>query len=397
MLKACSATFLIALSATASYAQSNTNVLKVTSPVQELSSTQLGTAPSEKAQPYASGVLTKVDAVMLLKNLNADPSRTTIINILRWKDATHTSTKFATWYLYDPNPSKTSFYFESADQLLKSTAIAGQTELQFIYVHINADLTTGQSEYADPTRKSPDVVLLHNVSYSITVAKQQTQFLQDLQTLVSVLGFSIPTPEAGVTPALPPSPGYFSVTQFKSPWSTSSIAITASLENSNSSDPVNTKQTQSKTSGSTSNQLMSQTYTNEKPSWIGLSAGVQITSYKDVSYQQSSSTITPNSITQQNVYVFFDGYLPPVLPTLSSFRYIPQPFVGLPIKGKVLRHIMVGGGIGLHWLEPFGGVVFDTQNGQTTTTSGTSNKLTLQAVFGLKVSMTALGKALKKS
>jgi hypothetical protein len=57
---------------------------------------------------------------------------------------------------------------------------------------------------------------------------------------------------------------------------------------------------------------------------------------------------------------------------------------------------MVGGGVGVHWLEPFGGVVLDTENNKTTAGTTTKTKLTLQPVFGLKISISALAKALKK-
>jgi len=122
---------------------------------------------------------------------------------------------------------------------------------------------------------------------------------------------------------------------------------------------------------------------------------VQITSYKDITYQSSSGTLVPSSITKQDVYFFLDGYVPPVLPSLASFRYIPQPFFGLPIKGEVLRHSMLGFGVGMHWLEPFGGVVFDTQNNQVKGANVNKTGITYKYVFGLKISMSAVAKALK--
>lgn len=56
---------------------------------------------------------------------------------------------------------------------------------------------------------------------------------------------------------------------------------------------------------------------------------------------------------------------------------------------------MLGGGIGFHWLEPFGGVIFDTQNKQVTGPNLNKTHVTYQAVFGLKMSMSALATALK--
>jgi hypothetical protein len=185
-------------------------------------------------------------------------------------------------------------------------------------------------------------------------------------------------------PTAPPAPpvyvGYFSVSTFNSQWTTSGITIAASLDSSSS--PQKSMQG--------TNTITSNTYTNEKPSWIGLSAGVPITTYKDVTYQSSGGTLVPTSITKQDAYIFLDGYFPAVTPSLAGFRYIPQPFFGLPLSGKVLRHSMAGIGIGLHWIEPFGGVIFDTQNNQGSSNTGT----TFRYVFGIKLSITAVGKVL---
>jgi hypothetical protein len=355
---------------------------------------QLGVAPSEDAEPYKSGLLTPEAAPALLAALNADKSKTTIIHILRWKDPDHSTVKFDKWYLYDPTPSKSSFYLETKLQIFQSTAIPGRKDLQFVYIHLNAVLASGTSEWKAPgSVLDPTPILAHPVNYTITVTKAQTQFIQDLQTLAQILKVYSPAAAAAAT-----SCGYYSFTLFTSQWTTSTITIAASLDSTNKTKPAASPANAAgipANAKSASNQLTSKTYNNERPSWVGLSAGVPITSFKDITYQQTSSTLTPTSITQQNAYVFIDGYFPPVLPTLTTFRYIPHPFFGLPIKGEVFRHAMIGGSIGAHWLEPFGGVVFDTQNNQVKSATNNKTSITYQAVFGLKVSVSALGKALK--
>lgn len=360
-------------------AQSDTEVFKVTSPIQTLG-TQIGANVADDAEPYKSGVLNPSSAEAILTALGADARKTTIIHVLRWTDPEHTQTKFQKWYLYDPTPSTISFYLQSKQQVFQSTAIPGRRDFQFIYIHLNADLGGGEGEWKLVT--AAGTTLKHPVSYTITVTKQQTQFLRDLNTVLQILG--VVGAAADVA-----KPGYYSVSTFKSQWDTSSISIAASLDSGN--------KTQGKGDGqnSASNQLASKTYANEKPSWIGLSAGVPITKYKDVTFQSSSSTLVPSSITKQDVYLFVDGYVPPVLPSLSSFRYLPHPFFGLPIKGKVLRHSMLGVGIGLHWLEPFGGVIFDTENNEVKGPSVHKTQLKIQPVFGLKISVSAVAKALK--
>jgi hypothetical protein len=441
-------------------AQSDQDVIRVTGPVRQIPSVQGIPVPPKdgSTEPYKTGLLSPKDAEKLLETLvGVDKAKmTTIIHLLRWSDAEHTTVLFQKWYLYDPHPSKTSFYLQSEQQGFERTAIPGRKELQFVYIHLNHNLenppnerewepysqidpnnpqpviwpsssttnvnsihvaasrrvatvvTLGQNGFAknqeiclswpkfkktqtagticgrvstiiDSTtlqlstsnalpdlnvlnctntcKAIPRIPTLKNpISYTITVTKEKTQFVQDLQTVLQILGVTVPAAgaiEAEKQPAVPP-PGYYSVSTFQSRWSTSSIGIAASLNGNSKSPPAPAGST---TPGATANQLASATYHNEKPAWIGLSAGIPITTYKDVVFQTSSGTLVPQSITQQKAYVFLDGYIPPVLPSLVSFRYIPHPFVGFPLKGEVFRHVMVGGGVGVHWLEPFGGVV----------------------------------------
>src|SRR5438876_1063456 len=83
---------------------------------------------------------------------------------------------------------------------------------------------------------------------TITFTKAQTQFIQDIKTALQVLGLTIPV---GLTPVAP-SPGYFSITTFRSQWTTSGITIAASLDSSNKSQGAN--------QNSASNNLSSNTY-----------------------------------------------------------------------------------------------------------------------------------------
>jgi hypothetical protein len=458
----------LALSPLPCFAQSNTQVYKVTGPVFSLEG-QLGTL-SDTPDPAHTPLLNAKTLVAnpktvrdLLGDLGANNSMATIIHVLRWKDTNHTSVSLEKWYFYDPSPPKGAFYLQTEQEIFQRTAIPGYQNLQFVFIHLNASLASGIKEWAlVPTTaaratatvsanglvtaiavdnggsgykeappctltegggsgatctatvtagsvssltvdspgsgytSAPKVnlnTLLHPVSYTITVTKAETQFLQDLKTALQVLGLGdLSTLTLGAAPV---SYGYFGISTFQPQWTTSGITIAASLDSSN--PPKNQGASQNGKGTGTSNSLSSNTYINEKPSFVGLSAGVQITSYKDVTFQSSSGALVPNSITKQDVYFFLDGYYPGVLPSLRSFRYIPHPFFGLPIKGEVLRHSMLGIGLGMHWLEPFGGVIFDTQNNQVKNgNTSTKTGITYQFVFGLKVSMTAVGKALAK-
>jgi hypothetical protein len=92
-------------------AQSDTDVFKLTSSIQTLGG-QLGTDITDTAEPYKSGDLSPANVGKVLKDLGADNTKTTIIHLLRWKDAEHTQVKFQKWFLYDPTPSKLTFYLQ---------------------------------------------------------------------------------------------------------------------------------------------------------------------------------------------------------------------------------------------------------------------------------------------
>jgi len=306
---------------------------------------------------------------------------------------------FEKWYIYDPSPPLSSFYIPSSAEFT-GTSIPGRTTFQLVYFNLNHCLTvggdcttanTGDSEWAIQNGTNP-VQMLHPVSYSVTVAKAKTQFLQDLESILNITGL-ISTASVA-TPAV----GYYSIGNFSSQWTTSTITVNVSLDSGNKNQPTPGDSSDPTSKNTSSTQLASQVFTNERPSWVGLSGGVQIKGYKDVTYQSSSGTLVSSSVSSSNVYLFIDAYVPPVIPGLETFRWIPHPTFGMPIKGKVLRHTMLGGAVGLKWCEPYGGVVFDTENSQvksSSTSGNNSTSLTIQPVFGLKISISAVAKAIK--
>jgi hypothetical protein len=390
---------------------SNTETFKVTSPIRILHE-ELGNDLT--TEPYKSGEINYkssmsvggvkgVDAESLLNDLNiahgqdVTDKRITIIHVLRWKDDNHTTVSFQKWYVYDPAPPKSDFYVISKQKIFEGTNIAGRKNFRFVYLHFNANFevdagTTDESIKSDclPPTTTPMIdCLKYPVSYTIAVSKKQTQFIQDLKT---VLGLVLPgAGGGGPDKAVPKVTGYWSMSEFSSQYETSTITITPSMNSS-------AKPTQGTQPGQTGQdtaaaQLSPNTYTNEKPSYIGLSFAIPVTSYKDITFQSSSGTLVPKSITQQNVYVNFDFYYPAAQPGLAALRWIPHPFVGLPIKGKVLQHTMAGVAFGLPWCEPFAGLVFDVQNASV---DNVKQKTTLKGVFGFKVSVSLVAKALMK-
>jgi hypothetical protein len=295
--------------------------------------------------------------------------------------------------------------------LFEGQNISGRKNYRTIYIHLNKEFvepifnpSTHQAIYEDESIKAsclPDAngtapnatdCLKHPVSYTIAISKQQSQFMQDLKTVLSIAG--VTTAGGGAERIVPPSPpkvtGYWSMSEFSSQYDESTLTITPTM---NSTQATQGSVASPSGQDTASKQLSPTTYTNQKPSYVGLSFAVPVKSYKDITYNSSGGTLAPKSITQQNVYVNFDFYYPKAQPGLTAFRWIPHPFVGLPIKGKVLQHTMAGLAFGLPWFEPFGGIVFDREHGSV---NGASQRTTFKGVFGFKVSVSAVAKALKK-
>jgi hypothetical protein len=393
-----------------SQTNSDTQTFAVTSPVNILQRQDLAKLPNA-ANLSTDGEINAADAADTLRDLFGtlptavvaiDSETVVIIHVLGWKDTGHTTAKFDKWYVYDPHSHTYDFYVKTKQQLFEGTTLAGRTKYRFVYIHFNVDLNPDGSNSDESIVQTcldksgsswtvQDNCLAHPVSYNIVISKQQTQFIQDLNTVLQMV---LPAGSIAKDLKAPPpvrSVGYWSYSDFNSQYSTSSIKITASLESS--SAPLKGKTVGAAGQNAASSQLATQTYANEKPSYIGLSFAVPVTSYKDVTFQSSTGTLAPSSITQQNVYITFDGYFPGAQPGLAAFRWIPHPFAGLPIKGKVLQHTMAGVAFGLPWFEPFAGIVFDRQNASL---NGQSQRTTFKGAFGFKVSVSAVAKALKK-
>jgi hypothetical protein len=404
---------LVVASVSSSQSTSETQTLAITSPINILQKQDLAKLPNasnlstdgEINVGDAPSTLQTLFGVLPTKVAATDSETVVIIHVLGWKDAGHTAAKFDKWYVYDPHPHTYDFYVKTKQQLFEGTTIAGRTKYRFVYLHFNFDLNPDGSNPDESITQScldnlkstwtvQDSCLIHPVSYNVAISKQQTQFIQDLDTVLQMVLPAAPLAAKELNAAPPPpvrSVGYWSYSDFTSQYSTSSIKITASLQSA--SAPIKGQPAGAAGQNNASNQLASQTYNNEKPSYIGLSFAVPVTSYKSVTYQSSSGTLVPSSITQQNVYVTFDAYFPAAQPGLTAFRWVPHPFAGLPIKGKVLQHTMAGLAIGLPWFEPFAGIVFDRQNASV---NGESQRTTFKGIFGFKVSVSAVAKALKK-
>lgn len=378
-----------------------------------------GPAPQSLAyeQPYKSGAIDVSAAPKLLKRLaNVDSAtdkkdgRVTIMHVLRWGDKDHKTVKFKHWYVFDPR-AKWRFYLESSQAIFEGNLISGRTKFRLIYIHLNCDLEDGEKSppgesYPPPGvgttegAQPPVTSLNHAIGYKIDISKQQPQFLRDLSTVLQII--------TGGTKAASKDPyvGYYSVFEFESEYTTSNITITMTAKDTTATHQgkgLSTPNSEAGKDGGTgntqtqANDLDSKAYTNEGKQWVTLSFAVPLNSYRDITYSQSGDLLQPKTVNRQNVYVAANFFVPwPVLGGLATSRYFPHPFFGVPIKGQPLRNTMLGFGIGLKWLEPFAGLVFDDQQ-IADSAAHHHNHLVLKGAFGLNISVDAAKSVLLKS
>jgi hypothetical protein len=178
-----------------------------------------------KSERYQTGKLTSSDAEALIsrvtkaasstdcfsktvKDKDGNPADTcvTIIHILRWGAADHSSVMFQEWYVYDPTPLKNAFYFSNAQSRFEGTVITGRTQFRFIYIHLNFNLNNSHTESFKTDITTNKDVLQYPVNYSVAITKQQTQFFKDATSLLSMIGAL--TTSANAASATDPEIGY---------------------------------------------------------------------------------------------------------------------------------------------------------------------------------------------
>jgi hypothetical protein len=377
------------------FAQDDPEKFTVNSPVVELRQNTLGTLIN------ATGVLHSTDAA----NLNAalctatnnylvskgtpvsqqltDCNRTTFYHIVKFEDADHEKIRSQQWYVHDTRQIQFGeFYTQSSQAQFEAAYVRGERNFQFIYVHL-------LSTPGEPFRNAMGT-LLHPVGYSITVTRRRPQFLTDAIALAGLVG--LPVPGAAAAAVADPVVGYFTVFQFESQFSRSDVTIAAKIGDEKKTPPDGGKGVQTQ-----ANDSVKKAYVNEGPQWAGLSIAVPLTTYKDVEYNQTDNTLQAKTVKRENIYAVLNVYLPPVDVGQTRFRYLPHPLFGVPIKGQPLRHLMAGLAIGLNWVEPFAGVVFNRQQRPIAPGSTTlEDHLVRKLVFGVNIPIGAAKAALAK-
>ena len=138
------------------------------------------------------------------------------------------------------------------------------------------------------------------------------------------------------------------------------------------------------------NSIASQTYTNQPLQWFSLSAVVPLTSYKDLSYNSTGGNLQAQTVNRQNVYVTANFYYPKIELSQNTFRWLPNPMFGLPLKGQPLRNSLYGFSDGWRWIQPFWGIVLDVQQVGTSGTTSLHNRYVRKGVYGVGISLSDL-------
>jgi hypothetical protein len=185
---------------------------------------------------------------------------------------------------------------------ISDSTLPGVKDFYLVFVHFYEDL--GFSSTPD-IRPSAGLF-----TYKVTITKAPSQFRQDLQTLAGILNF--PFPKSAFAYPTPPasqhSPGYFAYQEIQSQFDTSSIgvSVTTSTKGKAATSVADRAQAPQK--------LTPNKFSNQPPSYIGLSFAMPVTSYKDVTYVPSSGTVGPTKVTRQNLYATLDFYYPAAVP-----------------------------------------------------------------------------------
>jgi hypothetical protein len=368
-----------------------------------IKSTDLNFAKSTGLDDFLqSGTLSSVaDLQMLLHRIVSAADQKNagayVIHVLQWQKGDK-AVNFEKWYVYDStNSSKDGFYLQSDKDILARKFIQGQTHIIFVAFYLRSD-PDGPAAISAAERP----ILQKTAAYSIQISKTYSTLRTELVGLASILGWGdlataiLEPGQAAATPQKAATKefeiGYAAYTPLPTvPYPVSSIAFTSDFAAAGGAAPTPSAAVGANATPTTVTSTA--TFTDEPPTPFDISAAYPVTSYKDVTYQQTANGLVPNNAKQQNVYATFDIYAPPVEPQLVATRWIPHLFVGLPLGGKVLDHPMGGIAIGLKYAQLFYGDVADFQN----QSSKGQRSITNRGVFGIKISISTVSGLFKKS
>jgi hypothetical protein len=152
--------------------------------------------------------------------------------------------------------------------------------------------------------------------------------------------------------------------------------------------------------------LTAKTFDNEGKYHIDFSVAVPITKISDLSYVQSSNTVTAASISKQNIFALFDYYIRPVDIKNTILPKFPYLLTGVAIGSQPLKKALFGVGWGPIYANFYAAMLLNTERAPTTwkcgdnlpsTTAGASltNRSCPEFNFGLNIAVGAVTDALK--
>jgi hypothetical protein len=315
-----------------------------------------------------------------------DAAQYYVINIVKWK---HSGTQnpsapapslFETassdWYLYNVSDHsvirETPFGGTFHPTVSSASRIYGSKVIGFLAVHLRPD------DVDQPTFKT-----LH-ITYNIKVAAKQAFNVQDLMSLVQILGGATTittTPPSAVPRALPPperrmglygggllggiaslpdditftanvsfpsapkTPAKAATRAPTAPAPTATATATATSTAPSSPPPCDGSTNSKDTTQQSNCSFSSPTYDDEGLYHWDISVGVPFKGLSQLNYSSTDGTVTSKSNLKLNAYAFFDIY--PVAIDLKSPPPLAYPhlMLGLPFSGKVFNAPFLGIGL----------------------------------------------------
>jgi hypothetical protein len=337
---------------------------------------KLKLSPNGNKQLRANGLITSsLDLQSVLAgilNVNElDAQSAYVLNVVKW-NGTGSAVLVDQWYLYDTGETTTAGTWSTDSDVIKRACISGKKNIILVYLRI----PNGSSDITANT-KPPIAYLITNTQEDTTPIAN----LKALATLVGVPGSSLFSAQiTGLEIA--PEEWFSAFNKFTTDFDASSWEIQATFPQKEG-DAIGEGQSPAKASSA------SVTFTDEGKTWWDVGMAYPVSSYKDVVLSGSApDAVMPQSATRQSFYATFDVFVPEIQPQLENLRWLPHPFLALPISGKVFEHPMGGVALSAKYFELFSGVVWDRENSPHPTWKG---------IFGIKLTVSDVKTLLNKS
>jgi hypothetical protein len=151
------------------------------------------------------------------------------------------------------------------------------------------------------------------------------------------------------------------------------------------------------------------TFSNEGKHYWDVSVGIPIKKISEVKFDTTNNVVTPTQTSTTNAFALLNFYYPPIdlASSTNSLNLIPHPIAGVAMAKQPLHKILVGGAIGVSYVELYAGALLvkqqkltGLQTGNTATPSqlaaASHGAYETQFSIGINVPVRALIAASKK-